>query len=518
MKKFFVYVRVSTARQGQFGVSLPEQREIIQAYAAKFNLPIAQWFEERVTAAKTGRPVWNNVIQLLKSRAASGLIVHKVDRSMRNRSDWAELNSLIDSGVEVHFANEALDLNTRGGRLAADIQAVIAIDYIQNLREEAKKGIYGRLKQGLYPMPAPLGYLDMGAGKPKVPDPATASLVKLAFEMYSTARYSLAALQRELHLKGLRRKSDRRLSRNFLGRMLRSTFYMGLITIKKTGQTYFGVHQPLISKALFDNVQEVLEGRMPKPDKQRHEFTFRQLFRCKLCGRHLIAERQKGHVYYRCQKKTCPTKCIREEVIQASVVERLKLVQLDPREHDYIKRRFDHLRDHWQEHQRQQMQNVEIQLAQLLDRLNRLTDVYIDQAIDKQTFEQRKTALLMERRGTEDALQELKAGSPGMLNQMDNLLELLKSAYSQYVCGNAEEKRTLVKQVFSNRDLNGKTLEITLALPFNEVAWYKKSTSGGAPRATSRTLDRLARKIWNFFQPEKAQRKRASSSNFQLAA
>jgi hypothetical protein len=41
----------------------------------------------------------------------------------------------------VHFANDSLDLNTRGGRLSADIQAVVAADYIRNLREEAKKGV-----------------------------------------------------------------------------------------------------------------------------------------------------------------------------------------------------------------------------------------------------------------------------------------------------------------------------------------------------------------------------------------
>ena len=70
--------------------------------------------------------------------------------------DWANLGELIDGGVEVHFANESIDINSRGGRLYADIQAVVAADYIRNLRDEVKKGLYGRLKQGLYPMPAPV--------------------------------------------------------------------------------------------------------------------------------------------------------------------------------------------------------------------------------------------------------------------------------------------------------------------------------------------------------------------------
>jgi site-specific DNA recombinase len=70
-------------------------------------------------------------------------------RSARNLKDWADLGELIDSDLEVHFANESLDLHSRGGRLSADIQAVVAADYIRNLREERIKGFYGRLKQGL---------------------------------------------------------------------------------------------------------------------------------------------------------------------------------------------------------------------------------------------------------------------------------------------------------------------------------------------------------------------------------
>jgi len=42
-------------------------------------------------------------------------------------------------------------------RRIVPILASVAADYSRNLREEAKKGIYGRLKQGLWPGPAPLG-------------------------------------------------------------------------------------------------------------------------------------------------------------------------------------------------------------------------------------------------------------------------------------------------------------------------------------------------------------------------
>src|SRR5437660_1571445 len=113
-KKYFGYIRVSTAKQGEKGVSLGEQRDAISQYAQRYGLTIAQWFEERESAAKRGRPVFSQMMKQLGSGNAQGVIIHKIDRSARNLKDWADLGELIDAGVEVHFANESLDLNTRG--------------------------------------------------------------------------------------------------------------------------------------------------------------------------------------------------------------------------------------------------------------------------------------------------------------------------------------------------------------------------------------------------------------------
>ena len=139
MKNFFGYIRVSTPKQG-LGVSLQEQKSAIERYALRSNLEIVTWFEERETAAKSGRPVFSQMLKGLEAGKAQGVIIHKIDRSARNLRDWTDLGELIDRGIEVHFANESLDLHSRGGRLSADIQAVVAADYIRNLREETRKG------------------------------------------------------------------------------------------------------------------------------------------------------------------------------------------------------------------------------------------------------------------------------------------------------------------------------------------------------------------------------------------
>src|SRR5712692_5977358 len=260
-QQYFGYTRVSTAKQGEKGVSLQEQKDAITNYAHRFGLAICEWFEERETAAKRGRPVFTRMLRLLRQTKARGVIIHKIDRSARNLKDWADLGELIDAGVEVHFANESLDLHSRGGRLSADIQAVVASDYIRNLREETKKGFYGRLKQDFYPLRAPIGYLDQGKAKAKIPDPERAPLVVDAFELYAAGRYSLPRLVEEMNRRGLKNRRGGKLSLAGVSILLNNPFYIGLMRIKKRGEVYSGNHVPLISKSLFDDVQAILRGK-----------------------------------------------------------------------------------------------------------------------------------------------------------------------------------------------------------------------------------------------------------------
>ena len=139
MTTCFGYTRVSTAKQGE-GVSLNVQKEEITRYAEKHGLTISRWFEEKETAAKSGRPVFSAIVRDLNNHKADGLIVHKIDRSARNFRDWAKIGELSDKGVAIHFVTESLDFQSRGGRLTADIQAVIASDYIRNLGKRRRKG------------------------------------------------------------------------------------------------------------------------------------------------------------------------------------------------------------------------------------------------------------------------------------------------------------------------------------------------------------------------------------------
>jgi DNA invertase Pin-like site-specific DNA recombinase len=501
MNQFYGYIRVSTIRQGEHGVSLDQQREAITAYARKNDLSISRWFEERETAAKRGRPVFNEMLKLLRTGKAAGVIIHKIDRSARNLKDWADLGELIDAGVVVHFANESLDLNSRGGRLSADIQAVVAADYIRNLREETKKGFYGRLKQGLYPRPAPLGYQDQGAGKPKVPHPMEAPLVRKTFELYSSGRFNIERLVSEMHCLGLRTKAGTRVGPSIMLRTLHNPFYTGLIRIRKTGETFAGAHEPIVPMALFSRVQDTLNGKVNRRAK-RFSFLFRQLFTCSDCGRCLIGEQQKGHVYYRCHAKGCPSRTVREESVSSALIRQFRRLEYSREEKDYFRAKLMNMKQGWQSQQEAVVTGLKLKLSHLEQRLARLTDAYLDQAIDKQLFEERKTALLEERRAVQDQLEHLTTGVRGLPDQIADLVELAGSAYLLYRFGVPEEKRDLVRTMSSNRTLNGKLLTVMLDFPFQLIANRFSEPRGGPSRDTGRVWDALLAKLIDALTPD----------------
>lgn len=498
MEKYFSYIRVSSERKQGDNTSLAEQRAIIKNYALRNDLKIIKEFQEKESAARRGRPVFSEMIRQLKKGKADGVIIHKIDRSARNLKDWADLGELIDQGIDVRFASENIDIRSRGGRLSADIQAVVASDYIRNLREEIRKGFYGRLRQGLYPLPAPVGYVNKGKGRSKEPHPIQALLVRRAFQLYATGRWSLDDLVEKMYGLGLRNTRGGKVTRNGMSYLLHNPFYIGLINIKSTGEIYEGIHLPIVSKYLFDKVQEMLNSKN-KEKKHRHFFIFRRLVKCKLCSQTLVGEIQKGHIYYRCHNRICPQKTIREELVEGTLMERLKRIRFSKEENQYFRQ---WLRGSYQkvvQFREAQSKSLRLRLDQIKDRLSKLADAYIDEVFDKVTYQEKKNFLLMEEREIKEKMENLDKGEERILEKIEKFLELANNAYLSYKLGNPYQRRDLVKIITSNLSVEAKNVLIEPNYPFKIIENRPKITNGGPQRAVPRTFLGLLSQLYKYF-------------------
>lgn len=479
---------MSTLKQGEHGVSLQEQRDAITRYVRQHGLTIERWFEERETAAKLGRPVFAEMVRLLRQGAADGAVFHKIDRSARNLHDWVEFCDLVDEGrIAAHFATEGLDLRTRGGRLSADLQAVIAADYIRNLREEIRKGFYGRLKQGLYPLPGPIGYLDQGKGKPKTPDPERAPLIREAFRLYASGRFTLATLGAELARRGLRTRRGSTVTRSSLDNLLRNPFYTGIIRLK-SGESFPGIHEPLVSPSLFSQVQAVLAGKIGARIIQ-HDFLFRRLLSCRHCGYSLIGETQKGHTYYRCHTRGCPTTTIREEAVDRQIRDAFRRLAFTQAERTYFSRKLARDQSHWQHARDTELARVQLERGRLDERLRRLTDGYTDGVIAREIYVERQAAVLLEQRQLRERDEQLRA-TVSTADQVRKFLELANTVAAAYESGIPADQREFVSRLTSNRTVDGRSLDLTMQLPFSLLA-NRPTVPSGAPGGNRTPIDGL---------------------------
>ena len=112
------------------------------------------------------------------------LLVEKTDRLYRNLKDWVTVDDL---EVEIHFVKVGVVLS-RGSRSSEKfmhgIKVLMAKNHIDNLSEEARKGMQEKAEQGIWPTPAPLGYRNVaGSDGKKIiePDPKSAPVVACLF-------------------------------------------------------------------------------------------------------------------------------------------------------------------------------------------------------------------------------------------------------------------------------------------------------------------------------------------------
>jgi site-specific DNA recombinase len=163
------------------------------------------------------------------------------------------------------------------------------------------------VKQGRWLWQAPIGYVNDRTNKVILPHETYSPLVQFAFENLAKEVYSIEEVRRMASNKGLK------LCKQAFINLLQNPLYMGKIFLKgykdEPDQLINGIHEPLISEELFNDVQRILKGKK-KPYKgysKKEQLPLAGYLICPKCGRLLTASSSKGrskhYAYYHCQRK-----------------------------------------------------------------------------------------------------------------------------------------------------------------------------------------------------------------------
>ena len=352
--------------------------------------------------------------------------------------------------------------------------------YTDNLRENILRGIRQKIRRGELSAKAPLGYFNEPRLRTIEPDKKTFHKVKECLGAFAMGQYTLTAIQRKMFSLGLvGSRSGKPLVLASVEHILKNPFYYGHFQYR--GEVHQGSHKPMISKKLFDKIQEALVAN-GKPRKKRGEkgLLYKGFAVCGECGYAITAERKikkSGLVYhyYHCTFKSRTQKCsqtrfLREEELTRQVQDMVQKVSLPDEWQDAYLKKLESENADVRHSSNLFVQNLKNDISAVSARLSRLTDAYLNEALELGEYLERKNALTAEKRILEEKLSDFERKGNHWLELMRNWIIEANQAENLIKQENLSGMKDFLADIGSNRRLASGTLSVDLKTPWNFLA------------------------------------------------
>ena len=471
-----VYARVSTVEQREEGYSLDAQMALLRDYALKKGFNISGEFLDAESGAKAGRNEFGHLVEAVRELGKDCAIVcEKTDRLYRNFSDMVKVDEL---GVELHFVKENIVVgpdSRSNDKFIHSIKVCLAKHFSDNLREEVKKGMTEKAKQGIFPSMAPVGYVNTVDGHRKVikPDPELAPMVRRVFEAYAAKEVSLdgaTALAKSL---GIRTRTGKVYARSSIARMLENPVYMGIV--RWSGEDYPGIHEPIISAELYQRVQVVMHGRTTNAGfTTTYSFPYRGLMTCAHCGCNITAEIKKGkYVYYRCtgmRDRKCPgMQVVREEVLTEQFASLLEGLVLSEENLESLKIALKESLADEAEMRRANMERIASESASIRAKLERMYMDRIEDKVSEAVYDSLRKKLTSELAGLDVQMHALDKAEGSYYDLGLKLLELAQTAPLRFLHADSDTRHSILLELLDRAELKERKVQVWLKEPFDTL-------------------------------------------------
>ena len=499
--KYIIYTRKSTEDDDHQILSIESQFCELREFAAREKLEIVASLCEAKTAKEPGRTKFAEMLKQIEQGKADGILSWHPDRLARNAVDGGKIIHLIDRGIikSLKFPTFWFE-PTPQGLFMLQIAFGQSKYYVDNLRENVTRGMRQKIRNGVWPLWAPLGYLNNPITRGIDVDTKKANLVKKMFKVYSSGNYTFKETSEWCKKVNLKSNLDNDIPPGQVQSTLQNIFYIGLMKYK--GEVFEGKHKPLISKKLFDKVQEVLRER-GKPRKIKHNFAFLGLMKCP-CSAAITAEKKikpsgREYIYYRCTKKKgpCPEKhFLREENLISQIKTYLQKVSLSSQDTKKVFAELEKDEAKAKEQTKIIVKNLKKELAEIEAKLEKLLDVYLTEIISTEEYTGRKQKILTQKLELQEKIKDFEQKGLSWLEPAREFVLKLNYAEKLRISENYPEMKTFLKNIGSNHILHNQKLIFSFNFPYNLVAEPPRGEAECLTFPKMWTILKLARTIF----------------------
>ena len=344
--KYCLYARKSTETEERQILSIDSQIKEMLQIAEKDGLEVVEIRRESHSAKNSSeRPVFNSIIDDIRAGKFNGVMAWAPDRLSRNAGDLGTLVDLMDQKL-------LLEIRTYGQRFINSPNEKFLLMILcsqaklenDNKSINVRRGLRARVEMGLWPTTAPTGYLNQKIMDKKCQvliDPERGPVIKKMFEKMAYEKFSGRKIYHWLRFElNFRTQYNHHLSLSNIYLLLQNHFYYGTFEYPRgSGNWYVGKHEPIITKELFEQVQEQLKRN--EINRETREFAFTKLLVCGLCGSGITAQEKykklkdgtmARYVYYACTRSRdlhCKNEYIREEELINKLLEMIDKIDMN---------------------------------------------------------------------------------------------------------------------------------------------------------------------------------------------
>jgi len=461
MKKAILYIRVSTDEQAERGHSLAYQEEKLMKYCELKNIEVVKLFKDDHSAKTFDRPEFAKLLEYIKKnkKEADLLLFIKWDRFSRNTGDaYYMINVLNRLGIEPQAIEQPLDLNVPENKIM--LAFYLAAPEVENDRRALNviSGMRRARREGRFLGVAPKGYLNTRDehNKPVLTiDTITEPFIKEAYEQVAEGIKPVFTVLKELQAKGFK------CSKSNLWHVLTNPVYYGGIEVSTFKDEAYeivnGIHEAIITKELYEDVQDVLFSRKRKvatKNTKKVELPMRGILQCRLCGGNLTGSASKNRLkqpyfYYHC-RKGCPER-FRADLANEWILNEIR--KLKPKK-DVLNlfRRVNNDIFKTNEEDRQKeifLKTTEIEKNQT--RIETARQMMLDKELDAQDYKDVKAKYEPIVNKLKRELSVYNASSNKLAEYIDYALEVIETIDEAYIDGTLDKKQAMLCSIFPKR-------------------------------------------------------------------
>ena len=471
-KRVAAYVRVSTNGEEQLQ-SFNSQKEYYQdkISANKEWALVGIYADEGITGTKTNkRDEFLRMIDDCMNGLVGIVITKSVSRFSRNLVDVLSYTRMLKAkGVTVIFEKENIDTSTMESEMQLSLISALAQNEVESLSQNVSLGVQMKMSRGeQMGFNGCLGYDYHPEDKSISINEQEADTVRMIYDLYVQG-YGAYTIAKELTRLGkVNKKGKVKWTDSGIRGILKNEKYKGDLLMGKTytvdpiskrrldnrgeSNKYYtrNHHEPIVSEEIWNKAQEIRESRYHTNEnvsdaartKFARKYAFSSMCQCGFCGTNLTRrshhqDTQHKKPVWKCRTaankgiENCPhSKAIDEVIIENAFLEMFQL--LAENFDDVLESVLSSLEDTIsKDDSTEKQKRVEKEISALEKKRKKLTDMYLDDKISKEAYDDKYSELNHKLEKCEEErllFSENALSQKNIANRMKTIREKLKNA------------------------------------------------------------------------------------------